>query len=99
MGGLTILGGTMSQSTADTGGTYQIDDGEQLSSGVVHAVADAEDADPLDLTPLYGAVDPDALDALFASLTDDSEASVDEVTFDYHGYDVTVTADGVVRIE
>ncbi len=89
----------MSQSTADTGGAYQIDDDEQLSSAVVHAVAEAEDADPLDLTPLYGAVDPDALDSLFDSLASDGEASVDEVTFDYHGYGVTVAADGVVRLE
>lgn len=89
----------MSQTTADTGGTYQVDDGEHLSSAVVHAVADAEGADPLDLTPLYDAVDPDALDSLFASLTGEGAASIDEVSFEYEGYDVTVTADGSVSLE
>jgi hypothetical protein len=59
---------------------------ETVSGAVVSAVADAEDVSPLELTPLASVLDPDALDALFAS---DSMA-IEEVRFDYEGYTVVV---------
>lgn len=73
------------------------DRSEPLSQTVVEAVAMAESVDPLDLTvPLYDAIDPDALDALFQS----GDASVDGyVEFVYYGYEVTVTADGHVALD
>ena len=73
------------------------DDSEPLSQAVVETVARAEGADALDLeVPLYDAIDPDALDALFQS----GHASVDGyVEFVYYGYEVTVTADGNVSID
>ncbi len=37
----------------------------QLSETVISAVAEAKGVEPLDLEPLYTAVDPDALDRLF----------------------------------
>jgi len=67
---------------------YFPDDGvaadASASEAVVAAVAAQEDIDPMELPPLYGAVDPDALDALFA---DDRPG---RVSFQYAGYEVTV---------
>lgn len=65
----------------------------RLSEAVLQTIADAEGVDPADLeAPLYEALDPDALDALFRT-------DVGSVTFGYHGYTVTVFADGTVDIE
>jgi hypothetical protein len=65
------------------------------SQAVVEAVASAEGLDPLELpVPLYDAIDPDALDALFQD--DDTDGRVE---FSYYGYDVTVTDVGDVRLE
>lgn len=72
------------------------DRSEPLSQLVVEAVARTEGVDPLDLeVPLYDAVDPDALDALFQS-----GATVEgHVEFEYYGYEVTVTGDGCVTLD
>lgn len=72
------------------------DRSETLSQAVVETVASAEGVDPLDLeVPLYDAVDPDALDALFQS-----GIAVDgRVEFEYYGYDVTVTDGGRVTLD
>lgn len=63
------------------------------SHEIVDAVSSAEGVGPTDLPPLFEAIDPEALDALFRS-----DADV-EVTFDYQGYEVTVRdgANVVVR--
>lgn len=63
---------------------------------VTSAVADASDRDVLELPPLNDAVDPDALNALFASL---SNAPVDRVSFRYAGYDVVVRGSGDVHVK
>lgn len=69
------------------------DDSEPLSQTVVEAVARAEGADALDLeVPLYDAIDPDALDALFQS-------GDGYIEFVYYGYEVTVGGDGRVSID
>lgn len=88
----------MSQFTAEIGGGNRVDESEQLSQAVIAAVADAEQADPLDLTPLYQAIDPDALDSLFKSVAGEGTRAVDEISFEYHGYDVTVAADGDIQL-
>lgn len=61
------------------------------STAVVEAVARTEDVHPNDLPPLYDAMDPDAFDAL--------AGTVQQVTVEYAGYDVTVTADGEVHLD
>jgi len=70
------------------------------SAAVVTAVADAEGVDETDLPPLFHAIDPDALDALFDSSTEPPHATgtTGSITFHYHGYDVTVTANGRVEV-
>ncbi len=46
-------------------------DTELMSVEIVQAVADAADTDPTDVKPLFETLDPDALDALFASASGD----------------------------
>ncbi|WP_262179813.1 HalOD1 output domain-containing protein [Haloarcula laminariae] len=73
---------------------------ESLSDTVIRAVSavtglDAvpgPDADSA-LDPLYTAIDPDALDSLFA------DESAGTVTFDYHDYTVTAHSTGRVVLE
>lgn len=62
------------------------------SKTIVRAVADVDDVDPTELPPLYEAIDPDALDAVFRGRSDGS------VTFDYSGYTVTVRENAEVTV-
>lgn len=63
-----------------------------LSLAVVDAVAKAEGVEPTDLpTPLATAIDPDALNAVFRDGTG-------RLSFDYHGYRVTVDQEGAVEV-
>lgn len=65
---------------------------DQLATVVVTAIADQEGIDPTDLDPpLYEVVDPEALNRLFADTTG-------RVSFEYHGYLVTVDAEGSVTL-
>lgn len=52
----------------------------------------------MDLEPLVSAIDPDALDALIASMDCSAGESMGTVEFPYAGYDVVVGADRSVRI-
>lgn len=65
---------------------------ERVSTNVVLSVAAIEDVEPTGLPPLATAVDPDALDGLFAG---DVRG---RVTFSYAGYDVTVLDGGRLEI-
>lgn len=69
------------------------------SRAVVEAVAEADDADPVELTPpLYEVIDSDALDRLFTATTAHDRTD-GQVTFSYNGYGVTVRGDGSVSVE
>ena len=62
------------------------------SEAVLAAVAERLGIEAWELrVPLYEAVDPEALDALFLG-------TVGHVTFEYHGFGVTVDADGSVHL-
>jgi hypothetical protein len=88
----------MSQSKTDT--TYRTSRTEGLSTAVIRAVARAEGIDPTDLeTPLYEAVDPDALDDLVSLGPADHPSSGVRVEFTYCGYEVQVRGDGTVTLE
>lgn len=69
----------------------------QPSMQVLETIAEAEGTDPEQLTPLYSAIDPDALDALI-DVRGTSQTGVDRVVFSYEGYTVTVTGDGRVDV-
>lgn len=68
------------------------------SNAVVEAVATASDREPTAIEPLYGSVDPDALDALVRSNGTDSEDGDASVSFEHAGHDVTVHNDGSVVV-
>lgn len=80
---------------------YRAASDESLSEAVVRAVAAVSDRntageDPDDrLDPLYDAVDPDALDALFRRVDDSRTGAVE---FAYCGYRVTVDSTGLVTV-
>ncbi|WP_121822343.1 HalOD1 output domain-containing protein [Halostella salina] len=78
---------------------YELSRDEPPSEAVLTAVATASGDEPLPsaatgsddvLPPLYDAVDPDALDALFRQESEQQPGFGGEVTFPYHGYEVTV---------
>ncbi|SNZ03753.1 hypothetical protein SAMN06269185_0361 [Natronoarchaeum philippinense] len=62
--------------------------------GIVHAVADADGADPTALPPLGEAVDTDALTTVL-----DSAGRRCRITFRYFDYVVTVRGDGAVTVD
>lgn len=60
---------------------------------VVQTVAESTHTDPMDLPPLYEAIDTDALNSILEDRTDVS------VSFKYAGTRVTATSDGYITIE
>ena len=72
---------------------YTLDKNEAASIGICSVVAAVENCSPLDLTPLAGVINPDALDTFLAEKT-----ATNSVTFEYCGYTVTATPDEI-RVE
>ncbi len=70
---------------------------ESPSQRVVTGIAAVLETDPIELTPLYEVVDPDALDALFAHATRE-RAGTHECWFVYEGFDVCVSSEGTIRV-
>lgn len=68
-----------------------------ISDTVITAVADAKDADPLDVEPLHSAIDPDALDSMFDPRIGTPPTSL-ELTFTLDDCEVVVRADGEVLV-
>lgn len=66
------------------------------SIAVVTAVADAKGVDPMELDPLANAVDPEALDRLFASMRDGRLRTEGRLRFELAGCEVTLASDGTV---
>lgn len=62
------------------------------SERVVQEVSRRDGTDPLELPPLYSAIDPDALDAAVEGMAEGA------VRFRYAGYSVTVRSDGTVSV-
>lgn len=90
------------ESNADGGVVYQADAERPPSQAIVRAVAAASDVDDVtavaeEFGPLYTAIDPSALDALFES-TSTAERSEGCVSFAYAGYCVTVDTTGRVEL-
>lgn len=71
---------------------------EPVSATVVHAVSTLEQRDPTALPPLHDAVDPDALDALFAPTGGNGAAHRGCVSFTFSASFVTVSADGRITV-
>lgn len=66
--------------------------GQTPSTAVIRAVAAREGVEPMDLTePLGETIDPDGLDSV-------CRTSTVHVTFEYHGYIVTIDTDNQVNL-
>ena len=76
---------------------------QSVSFDVIAAVAECEGVDPLELEPpeydaLYDVINPEALDALFATRENGRQRSTGRIEFPYCGYQVVVTSDGDVEV-
>lgn len=71
---------------------------EQTSAGmaIIQTLVEVMDVDPLELAPLHGSVDPDALDAI-VGVGHGMEEDI-HVTFTHEGHPITVSSDGGVKI-
>ncbi|MCU4743198.1 hypothetical protein OB955_05595 [Halobacteria archaeon AArc-m2/3/4] len=72
-------------------------DADDVSDRIVAEVASRDGVDPIELPPLFDAVDPDALDVLFAPKAN-GETRQGRVWFPYAGYDVTIEYDGELAV-
>nr|WP_227378589.1 HalOD1 output domain-containing protein [Haladaptatus halobius] len=70
-----------------------------LSERVITAIVDAKGQSPNDLEPLYNAIDPEALDALFAPQADGTTRARGSVSFQYAGYWITVSSENAVEFK
>jgi len=68
------------------------------SSAVIETVAVASDREPTRFEPLYGAIDPDALNALVRSKGGEPAGERTTVTFEFAGQCVTVRGGGAVMV-
>lgn len=84
--------------SAETGGNQmsKLNTDETPSLSIVTAVAEATNQSPVEMEPLTGRIDPDALDKVL-STSGHKESSV-TIAFEYCGCQVTVTP-GDVRID
>ena len=73
-------------------------DSEPLSATVTRALAEAMDADPTEIGPLYDQFDPDALDGLFHPRRNGSDRTGGHIAFTFDEYRVFVRSDGFVSV-
>ena len=71
---------------------------KNVSDEVVSAVAAEKGVDPMELTPLYEVVDPDALDAIYRSDGFGRAGPPVRVEFTYSGCDVVIDGDASVTV-
>ena len=79
--------------------TPAADTPRSLTNQILTAIAESTDQSVENLGPLYDAIDPEALDALFAPRADGSPRPVGKVSFQYAGYWVTVSSEGAVELD
>lgn len=77
---------------------YERDDDEPLTVAVAEAVATYRGVDVMDLEPLHGVVDTDALERLFEP-HGKSDRATGSVAFQYGDCLVRITATRTIRIE
>ena len=67
---------------------------DEFGTRVLTTIADELGTDPASLPPLRDSIDPDVLNGFF----DAAGASTKALSFEYLGYEVVVTDDGVIRL-
>jgi len=68
------------------------------STAVIETVSIAANSDPSTIEPLYGSVDPDALDDLIRSDGASSTNSATTVSFTFAGHEVNLHSNGTVVV-
>lgn len=71
---------------------------ERPSMAVVKAIAAITGRPQDELEPLFYAIDPEALDSLFQPAVEGEHRGDVDVSFTYHGYEVTVHSYGIVDV-
>jgi len=71
---------------------------QRISTQIIEAIAETAGVDPLELPPLYEAIDPEALDTLIAGSEANQSASPDIIEFAYADYTVTVYGDQTIEV-
>lgn len=71
---------------------------EQPSTIVIETIAEICDTDPLEMPPLYNAIDPEALDKLLISAAEAGDQAI-ELSFAYNGFTVVLLSNGLVYVE
>ncbi|WP_440991701.1 HalOD1 output domain-containing protein [Haloarchaeobius baliensis] len=74
------------------------DDRWSMSEAVVSSVSVATERDPLDLPPLYSAIDPDALDALLSPVGHQIPSRSITVSFEYAGCWIVIQDQSRIRV-
>ena len=69
---------------------------QALTEVIIEAVAEAANADPLDLPPMYEFIDPDAVNNLFHR--DRTKSLGQYISFKFDEWIVSVHADGLIRV-
>lgn len=72
---------------------------EPVSTVVISAVSTALEEEAIEMPPLYNAIDPDALDAVFQPVHTGSPRDDRHLQFTFNGCQVTVQSDGIVVVE
>ena len=72
--------------------------GSRPSECVIDAVATISGVSPTELQPLYDAIEPDALDALFDPVHRPGREPPQRLTFYYADYEITVCGDATVEV-
>jgi hypothetical protein len=67
---------------------------DSLTAAIIDVLAALTDNQPETMDPLYDVVDPDALDALFHSQSE----QIGRIQFHYGGHDVTMQSEGQLII-
>lgn len=71
---------------------------DSASVAVVRSVAAVSGEDPVEMDPLYDAVDPDALDSLYRSSRRTQNETKLTIEFSYNGYRVRLSGDGELSL-
>lgn len=69
---------------------------ESASSAVVELLSNVEGVHPIDLPPLHGAVDPDALDRLFTPTDTGHTRTEGHIAFVFEDYHVVIRGSGKI---
>lgn len=91
----------LSETISETG-TYRTtftDSVDSASEAVISAVATLTGEDPVEMPPLYTAIDPDALDALFRPTRTGPRRGDRRLEFAFNGHEVTVKSCGVIVVD